>query len=190
MSEIRLMVKIPKERIGVLIGPGGGVKKRIEAEAEVKLNIDSESGSVEILGRPNMSDPAKALQVQNLVLAIGRGFSPERAWKLLEDDYMLDIIDLRDYFGHSKSNIERVRGRVIGAEGKTRRIIEEMTKTNVSVYGHTISIIGLPENVAVAREAIQMLIGGRPHSVVYRFLNRKRREMKRRELLLWEVPTG
>ena len=94
MSEIRLMVKIPKERIGVLIGPGGSVKKRIEAEAEVKLNIDSESGSVEILGRPNMSDPAKALQVQNLVLAIGRGFSPVRAFRLMEENQELEIIDL------------------------------------------------------------------------------------------------
>ena len=190
MSEIRLMVRIPRERIGVLIGPGGSVKKKIEELGEVRLNVDSESGTVEIIGKPNMSDPAKALQVQNVVLAIGRGFSPERAWKLFEEDVMLDIIDLREYFGHSKSNMERVRGRIIGTEGKTRRIIEEMTKTSISVYGHTIAIIGLPENVAIAREAVQMLIEGKPHSAVYRFLHRKRREMKRRELMLWEVPGG
>jgi ribosomal RNA assembly protein len=66
--------------------------------------------------------------------------------------------------------------------------MEELTDTNVSVYGHTISIIGNVEQVQVAREAIQMLIEGSLHSTVYRFLHRKRRELKKKKLELWEKP--
>ena len=99
---------------------------------------------------------------------------------------MLTIIDLREIFGRSKSDIRRVKGRIIGKEGKTRRIIEECTETSISVYGHTVSIIGDVEQSEIAREAISMLVKGSQHATVYRFLQRKRHELKRRKLELWE----
>ena len=74
--------------------------------------------------------------------AIGRGFSPEKALALREEDVILDVIDLRDIFGKSESDISRIKGRVIGQQGKTRNMLEELTKTNVSIHGHTISVIG------------------------------------------------
>jgi ribosomal RNA assembly protein len=72
--------------------------------------------------------------------------------------------------------------------GKTRRIMEELTDANIAVYGHTIGIIGNFDQAQVAREAIQMLINGSMHSVVYRFLHRKRRELKKKMLEIWEKP--
>jgi len=183
-----LHVKIPLERVGVLIGPGGSVKKEIEGSLGVKLTIDSKTGDVEIALQEGNPDPSMLFRAKEVVLAIGRGFSPERAFRLLRDENaMLRIIDLREIFGRSKSDITRVKGRIIGREGKTRRIIEELTDTYVSVYGHTVAIIGDMEQVQVAEEAIQQLIEGRMHSTVYRFLHQKKREMKRRRALeLWE----
>ena len=185
-----LHVRIPMERVGVLIGPNGSVKKEIEHTLGVKLSIDSRTGDVEITLEEGNPDPSNLLRARDVVLAIGRGFSPERAFRLLrEEDAMIRIIDLREIFGRSKSDIVRVKGRIIGREGKTRRIIEELTGAYVSVYGHTVAIIGGMEQVQVAEEAIQMLIEGRMHSTVYRFLHRKKREMKRRRALeLWEKP--
>ncbi|MEM2818699.1 MAG: KH domain-containing protein, partial [Nitrososphaerota archaeon] len=47
------IVNIPVERIGVLIGKGGVVKKSIEERLNVKLEVDSQSGSVRIeLAKP------------------------------------------------------------------------------------------------------------------------------------------
>ena len=183
----QLFVKIPKERIGVLIGPNGKVKREIEENLDVTLEIDSETGDVTINMNENAKDPSYLFKARDIVLAIGRGFSPQRAFRLLQDeDAMLTIIDLRDIFGKSKSDIRRVKGRIIGKEGKTRRIIEECTDSYVSVYGHTVSIIGGVEQSEIAREAINMLIKGNQHATVYRFLQRKRHELKRRELELWE----
>jgi len=183
----QLFVKIPKERIGVLIGPNGKVKREIEENLDVTLEIDSETGDVTINMNENAKDPSYLFKARDIVLAIGRGFSPQRAFHLLQDeDAMLTIIDLRDIFGKSKSDIRRVKGRIIGKEGKTRRIIEECTDSYVSVYGHTVSIIGGVEQSEIAREAINMLIKGNQHATVYRFLQRKRGELKRRELELWE----
>ncbi|RLI28990.1 RNA-processing protein [Candidatus Bathyarchaeota archaeon] len=181
-----LRVRIPMERVGVLIGPKGSVKRQIERYCKVKLLIDSESGEVEILPTPKMDDPSMLLKAQSIVLAIGRGFSPEKALKLLDDEYLLEIIDLRSMLGHSRKNLIRVKGRIIGEKGRTRRIIEETTGVDISIYGHTVAIIGRHDEVAIAREAVHKLISGSEHSTVYRMLGRRRHELKRERLKLWE----
>lgn len=182
-------LKIPRERIGVLIGPEGKTKKTIEKKLSVELQIDSETGGITIMLTENAEDPSLLFKAKDVVTAIGRGFSPEHAFRLIRDEEaVLDIIDLRVIFGRSESDIRRVKGRIIGMNGKTRRIIEELTEANVVVYGHTVAIIGDIEQVQAAREAIQMLIRGSLHSTVYRFLHRKRRELKKRMLELWEKP--
>jgi ribosomal RNA assembly protein len=98
----------------------------------------------------------------------------------------MELIDLRAAFGKSEADLKRVKGRIIGLNGKTRRIIEELTDANVAVYGHTVGVIGTLEQVQVAREAIEMLVRGSMHSTVYRFLHRKRRELKKNMLEIWE----
>jgi ribosomal RNA assembly protein len=58
----------------------------------------------------------------------------------------------------------------------------------VSVYGHTISIIGAIEEAEIARQAIEMFIRGRLHASVNRFLHAKKRELKKKRMELWEKP--
>jgi ribosomal RNA assembly protein len=189
VARANAFVRIAKERVGVLIGPEGKTKKDIEEKLSVELQVDSESGSVTLMLREKAEDPSLLFRAKDVATAIGRGFSPEHAFRLINDeDAVLDVIDLRTIFGRSESDIRRIKGRIIGMEGKTRRIIEELTDTNVCVYGHTVSMIGNIEEAQTAREAIQMLINGSLHSTVYRFLHRKRRELKKKKLELWEKP--
>jgi len=189
VARANTFLKIPRERVGVLIGPEGKTKKHIEDKLGVELQIDSEAGDVSITMTEKAEDPSMLFKAKDLVTAIGRGFSPEHAFRLVRDEEaMLDIIDLRSVFGKSDADIKRVQGRIIGMNGKTRRIIEELTDTSVSVYGHTVGIIGTIEQIQIAREAIEMLIKGSMHGTVYRFLHRKRRELKKEKLELWEKP--
>ena len=184
---------IPKDRVGVLVGLRGAVKSAIEEKLSVDLKIDSPSGAVEIGVKPDAPDPSGALQAKDIVLAIGRGFSPERAFRLFSEDNTLNIIDLHDFFGKNEAEIRRVDGRIIGREGKTRRILEELTGTAISVSGHTVSIIGGYEAVTMAKDALEKLIKGRQHGTVYKFLRRRRQEIKKEKALgLWEgqVPTA
>jgi ribosomal RNA assembly protein len=189
MAKASSIVKIPKDRIGVLIGPNASTKKLIERKLDVHLEIDSEGGNVNINLAPEAEDPSSIFRAKEVVLAIGRGFSPEKARRLLEDEEtMLTIIDLRMYVGKSESEIKRLSGRIIGKEGRTRKIIEELTETSVSVYGHTIGIIGSIDETGIARQAIEMFIRGRLHSSVYKFLHAKRRELKKKKMTLWKTP--
>jgi ribosomal RNA assembly protein len=190
MAKPNTFLKIPTERIGVLIGPEGTTKKNIEEKLSVELQIESETGGVTVTLTEESTDPSMLFKAKDVITALGRGFSPEHAFRLIRDEEaILDVIDLRTVFGKSEADIKRVKGRIIGMNGKTRTIIEELTNTNVAVYGHTVSIIGTIEQAEVGREAIQMLVRGSMHATVYRFLHRKRRELKKKMLEIWEKPS-
>jgi ribosomal RNA assembly protein len=188
MSGPDTFVRIPKERVGILIGPEGKVKQHIEDKLQVKLDVDNE-GSITITLNKQASDPSLLLKAKDVVTAIGRGFSPEAAFRLIRnEDEIFDIVDLRQIFGRSESDIKRIKGRIIGTDGKTRKLIEELTEANIVVYGHTVGIIGSFEQADSARNAVQMIIEGRQHHAVYRYLQRKRSELKKQKLQLWEKP--
>ncbi|MEM1513396.1 MAG: KH domain-containing protein [Candidatus Thermoplasmatota archaeon] len=166
-------VKIPQDRVGVLIGKNGETKNRIESHG-VKLEINSSIGEVKI----ESEDKIKEMEAENVVVAIGRGFSPEKAILLFNEDYYLEIVDIRDWVGKKENHIKRLAGRVIGKNGRAREIIEELSGAYISIYGHTIAIIGKIENLQIAKKAVEMLLNGANHSTVYRFLEEENRRRK------------
>jgi len=171
------LVKIPKERVGVLIGKGGETKALLESRTGVHLTIDSEEGDVEI-DHTDAPDPAMALAVQDVVVAIGRGFSAKKALALLDEDIFLEVMDIRDYVGKKQAHVVRMRSRVIGTKGKTRRIFEELAGVHLSVQGNTVAIIGDLLQIEVAKRGLDMLLSGSEHAAVYKFLEGRRSEIR------------
>ncbi|HEB37094.1 MAG TPA: RNA-processing protein [Thermoplasmatales archaeon] len=170
-------VKIPKERIGVLIGHDGKVKREIEKRSNTRLQIDSKLGEVQI-DDSTIDDPLLALKIENIVRAIGRGFSPEHAFALFSDDAYFLLFDLRDYVGKKDTHMRRVKARIIGRNGRTKRILENMTDSFISVYGHTVCVITDMLYLDVIKTAIEMIISGSKHDTVYRYLQRKKKEIE------------
>lgn len=168
--------RIPADRLGVLIGHEGETKRRLEETTGTSIAIDSGTGEVTI-DESGAKDPLLALRAREIVLAIARGFSEGRAFRLLDEDTYLEVLDIKD-FAHSKNRVAQVKARVIGTRGKTRRIIEELTAVDVSVEGHTVALIGGSFELPIAREAVVMLLRGSEHATVYRFLERKRADIK------------
>lgn len=178
------IVRVPMERVAVLIGKGGETKKRLEETCRVSLEIDSKEGSVRVRSTDAVEgDPFRAL---NVIEAVARGFSPHRALRLLEEDSVLEIIDLRDFAGKSEDSLERIRGRIIGLHGKSRRVIEQLTHCNISVFGRTVAIVGVVSEVALAKDAITKLAAGSTHRSVYNSLQKARTKRKMERMLLWE----
>ena len=162
-------LKIPMERVGVLIGHNGITRKKLEDFANVKLNIDSKLGEVSIDDHKNF-DPISIIKIENIILAIGRGFSPENAYKLFNDDYEFYLFDIRDYVGNKINHIKRLKSRIIGKNGKTKNVLEKLTNSYISVYGHTIAIIASFENIDILKKAIDKLLVGSRHSTIYRYI--------------------
>jgi ribosomal RNA assembly protein len=180
-------IKIPRERIGALIGKHGKVKQQIEKKCGVEIAIDSETGDAMISSNKPI-EQMEAFRAIEVITAISRGFSPERAYRLLDnnDEILFQQIDLRDYVGKSSHALERIKGRIIGEGGKARRMIEDLSGASISVYGHTVGFIGDYKEVKLATDAIALLAKGSMHKTVYNMLQDARRRDKISRMQLWE----
>jgi len=178
MEEFSYELKIPKDRVAVLIGKGGEVKKNIEADTKTSMKVDSKEGDIFIYGK----DALGLYTAREVVRSIGRGFNPDIAKLLLKQDYVFEQINLTEFTGKSKNTLLRLKGRIIGKEGKSRKLIEDLSEAYISVYGKTAAIIGEPEAASMAKKAIESLLKGSTHAKVYNWLERRRRELKRRKI--------
>lgn len=176
-------VKISTSRVGVLIGKGGSTKKELETRTHTTIAIDSKEGLVKVEGSDENAVPL--LRAVEIINAINSGFSPERAFEMIDDeDLLLDVIDLSKS-ADNPQKLDRLRGRIIGKDGRAREQIENMTEVDLSVFGHTVALIGYPEQMKIARAAIDMLIEGVPHENVFAFLDRKKKEAKQDMLIYY-----
>lgn len=171
-DEFEYTLKIPKERIAVLIGTKGHEKQQLEKDIGVKITIDSKEGDVTISG----SDALQVYNAREIIRAIARGFNPDTAKLLLKVDYGFDIININEY-AKTKKDAERLKGRVIGQDGKARATLEQLTGTHICVYGKTIGIIGPFDLLILARRAIETLLSGSMHASVYRWLEKRKKEI-------------
>jgi ribosomal RNA assembly protein len=170
-------VHIPEDRIGALIGREGKAKKRLEAQGECEIDIDSSSGKVVI----ESDDSLNVYFMKEVVRAVGRGFNPSTASLILKKDYLFEVLDITEY-GNEKQ-VPRLKGRVIGTNGKARETIEDLTETHISVYGKAVSIVGRAENMGAARRAVQALLNGGSHSAVYKRLEEHKQRRERERML-------
>jgi ribosomal RNA assembly protein len=173
MDEYSYELKVPKDRIAVLIGKEGKLKAELEEQSLAKIIIDSKEGDVIVTGQ----DSLKLFILRDIIRAISRGFNPEIALQLLKQDYVFELLNIMD-FVKNKEHLPRIRGRVIGKDGKSRETIEELTETKIVVYGKTIGIIGFIENVSTARRAVEDLLNGALHRGVFRMLEKHKKTVK------------
>lgn len=164
-------VRIPEDRVGALIGEGGETKEEFEDLTDCDLTVEGNLAKVE-------GEPFDELMAKDAVRAIGRGFNPDKALKLVEKDVALQLIDIKEYTQNSSRQGE-LKGRVIGRDGETRRHIEKETEIDISVYGTTVALIGKAQNLQVAQEAINMLLNGSSHSTAYDYIERNQDKIVR-----------
>ncbi len=182
-----LYARIPEDRVGALIGPGGRTKREIQNGSGATLAIDAAEGEVEITA-PD-SDPIRGIKARDIVVAIGRGFSPERALRLLKENNYLAVIDIKFTTGkHEKDALRRIRARAIGARGRARSRIEELSGCSMSVYGSTVALIGDEDQLDRATRAVELLLKGSEHSTVFHYLAQARRDAAVEDLLGRSVP--
>jgi ribosomal RNA assembly protein len=172
-DEFMYELRIPRDRIAVLIGKKGEVKQDLEKITKTNISVDSKEGLVEIKG----SDALLLYSLKEIIRAIGRGFNPETAKFLLKIDYGFELIPLSDNARNQK-DLLRIKGRIIGEGGKARKTIENLTQTNICVYGKTVGIIGPMDCIFDARKAIENLLSGGSHAKIYKWLEKRKKDRK------------
>ncbi|MSS74908.1 hypothetical protein EXS73_01705 [Candidatus Pacearchaeota archaeon] len=110
--------------------------------------------------------------------AMAFGFSAKQALQLLEPDTTFKVIAMKHFT--RRKDMEEVRGRVIGKEGKTKRTIENISDTELIISNNDIGILGRSIQVEAAIVALGNLIRGTKEANTYAFLERHNKDTKRK----------
>ena len=134
-------IKIPHDRIAVLIGKKGETKEELETSLNCRIEVDSKEGDVQLVADESID----LMVAKDVVKAVARGFNPDIAKQLISDEFFLELVNLNDYNKH-KNHHQRLKGRVIAREGRSRNLIEEYIITTlfeVSIPGY-VPVKGVP----------------------------------------------
>ena len=187
---MELLARIPKDRIAVLIGKAGRTRKMLEKASGASLEIDSATGDISAIWEEEEIDPILKMKMPDVIRAIGRGLAPNRAVRLLDDEVFLRMYDIREWVGRQPNQTRRMRSRLIGRNGRIRSLIEEMSQTEMAIYGSTVLVIGDEDGLALATPAIENILNGAEHGTVLHGLEQDRKRMRIQSRSLDTYDTG
>jgi ribosomal RNA assembly protein len=164
-------ILIPEKRAGLL-----KEKVLLDLSKKLRCKITLTNGN-EVMIEGESYDEYNA---KNVLQAFGRGFDLDSAYKLLIEDYFFEQINIKDVF-HTKDQLERVKARIIGTEGKTKLYIESLSGVKLAIFGGTISMIGRIEEIQVAKTGIKVLIEGGMHKTAYRIMENEQKKIRSEE---------
>jgi ribosomal RNA assembly protein len=184
----KLPVPVDPSKIGLLIGKDGANKLKLEEAFNVTIEVKPDEG-VAYIGPREGATLYNVYMAEKALKAISIGFGIEEALLLKDDTYDLDVIDLREV-ARNREDLIRIKARVIGAGGRFRKTLEDMTGAKIVVGEKLIGIIGDFEQCKIAKEALTRLVSGQSHQAVMKFLERHSFELRRRRMELWERIQG
>jgi len=140
-------------------------KKRLQKLLDVKINIKSNEISVEGV-------PEDEYIAEKVIDAINLGFPIAIALLIKEEDFLLEILDIKKYT--RRKDLETIRARLIGKGGKTLKTLNTLTECFFELKDNDVGIVGPPELIKNASDAVIFLIQGSKQSNVYSYLEKHR----------------
>lgn len=175
MYPSRVIISVPEARLRSAYKRDSWFISEVEKITGTKIIIDHDASKI-IIDVNKDAKQSDIIRAKEMIQAYAYGFDPNDALRLRDPDVFMEVINLKDYI--PSSDISRVKGRIIGANGKTKSAIIEFTGAGVCISDNEIAIIGKFDQLQAAKRAIEMLIDGSPHTAVYRFLERFRSSQK------------
>ena len=143
------------------------VKKAVPAiENKVKVKIGFGKDLVSVKGLE-----LNEYLVEKVIQAVDFGFDIENALLLINEDFVLEFIEVKEYT--RRKNLRDVRARLIGTEGKARKTIENLTGSEIVIHGNTVGVIVDSEHLDAVVQAIESLIQGAKHGNVFAYLEKQ-----------------
>lgn len=138
-------------------------KKKLEEKLGVRIN--NRGKEITIRGTSINEYPA-----EKVIEAIDFGFSLSNALLIKEEDFTFEVINIKDHT--KRKDLERIRARLIGTQGKTLKTLHNLTNCNFELKDNQIGIIGNPEDIENAQNSVIAIIKGAKQSNVYSFLEK------------------
>lgn len=153
------MIKLIVEKLARI------TKNRKKLEAVLDVKIENRGTEIYIEGLPENEYTA-----EKVILALDFGFPYSVAIEVKTEDLAFQSLNIKDYT--NQKNLPRVRGRIIGAGGKTLKTISTLSNCYMELKDNKIGIIGEYESLKYAEEALILLIKGTKTGNVYAYLEK------------------
>jgi len=145
-------------------------KRLLERMLKSKLIISGRK--IEVVG-----DALVEYDAVRVFEAISMGFKARTAILLLDETVVFEVVYIKDLT--RRKNLEVVRGRIIGAQGRTRRTLEQISGCVIKVKDNAVGIIGAAEDVEYAVTAVGSIARGAKQTNAYKYLERINTARKR-----------
>ncbi len=151
----------------VLVQNMNKIKKAVPViENKVKVKISFGKGQVTL-----RSNELIEYLVEKVVQAIDFGFMADDALLLMNDDFVLEFIEVKEHT--RRKNLAEVRSRIIGTGGKARKTIENLTGSEIVIHGNTVGVIVDSDHLDAVVQGIESLIQGAKHGNVFAYLEKQ-----------------
>lgn len=141
------------------------IKNKEILEKVLNVKITNRGKEITIKG-----EPEEEYITEKVIDALDFGFPLSTAILIKKEDFIFERLNIKDYT--KRKDLERIRARIIGAKGKTLKTLCILTKCYFELKDNNVGIIGSPERIENAQEAIVSLIKGAKQSNVYNFLEK------------------
>jgi ribosomal RNA assembly protein len=155
------MKKIISEKVIRIIKSKGNLERELNVSIEIKGNDITVTGS-----------PEDEYLAERVIHALDFGFPFSAALEIKKEDILFEILNIKEFT--NQKDFERVRGRVIGKDGKALKTISSLSDCHIELSGNKIGIIGSCDNIRTVEEACKLLVKGSKHANVYAYLEKHR----------------
>lgn len=138
-------------------------------ESRLNVKITNRGKEVFISGTPEDEYLA-----EKVIDAINFGFPLSDALQILDEEFLFEIINIKDYT--KRKDLIRVKARIIGTKGKTFQTLCQLTKCCFELKDNEVGIIGSAECIKNAQDAITSIIKGSKQANVYAKLEKNQPE--------------
>lgn len=144
-----------------------GELKRTKDELEKRLKV-----SISIQGkRVTINGGAfEEFEALTILEAMNFGFSAKIALMLKDEDIIFRKLPIKNFT--RRKDLETVKARVIGTQGRTKRTIENLADCQVIVKGNEVGLICPAEEIDYVLTGMTNLIRGSKQANIYKFLER------------------
>ncbi len=139
-------------------------KKKLEEELNIKIKNRGKEVTIE-------GGPEDEYITEKVIDALNFGFPFSIALSIKKEDNLFEIINIKDHT--KRKDLKRIRARIIGKKGKALGTLHQLTKCHFELKDNFVGIIGDPEFIENAQEAIISIIKGSKHGNVYGNLERR-----------------
>jgi len=138
-------------------------KKKLEEFLKIKIIVKKEEISID-------GNPEDEFVAEKVIDAIVFGFSVPVALSIKREDLIFEVLNIKNYT--HRNDLERIRARIIGTGGKTLKTLNELTECNFAMKNNEVGIVGPPELIKNAQDAVISIIHGSKQANVYSFLEK------------------